>query len=391
MADLTIKENLLSDGPLGTETNTSAAIDQTSKPFLSKRRRWVRLIIVFFFSVIGPAAIGVGGLFLYATGGRFVSTENAHIKADKIAISADISGRVSVVNVREHQLVTKGTLLFKLDPEPFRIALAQSDAHVAAARQNIVALKARYLQTVAERREVEGDVIFFKRRVERQRKLHGKGFVSQSKLDDAEQTLRAAKDRFSAISQSLASVRARLAGNININSDAHPQVRAALSIRDSKALNLRRTEVYAPTDGVITNFGLETGEYIEEGEPIFSLVRTGAFWVTANYKETDLTYVRVGQRATLKVDAYPDVQYNARVTSIAPATGSEFALLPPQNASGNWVKVVQRLPVLLELSNTYGGPPLRAGMSVAVEVDTKHKRKVPSFLSEAISWLSPRY
>ena len=120
-------------------------------------------------------------------------------------------------------------------------------------------------------------------------------------------------------------------------------------------------------------------------------MRTGAFWVTANYKETDLTYVRVGQRATLKVDAYPDVQYNARVTSIAPATGSEFALLPPQNASGNWVKVVQRLPVLLELSNTYGGPPLRAGMSVAVEVDTKHKRKVPSFLSEAISWLSPRY
>jgi membrane fusion protein, multidrug efflux system len=361
----------------------------SSKPFRS-RRRLIRLLVVTFFSILGPAAIGAGALYFYATGGRFASTENAYVKADKIAVSADVSGRVVAVKVAEYQEIRKGALLFRIDPEPFEIAVAQAEARLSAARQTIDALKAEYRQRVSERHEIEGDIAFYRRRVDRQRKLHGKGFASQSKLDDAEQELRAAKNRISSINQNLARVRARLGGDIKIDPDKHPAVREAQSARNAMALDLRRTEVRAPTDGVITNFGLEVGEYINAGAPIFSLVGTGQVWVRANYKETDLTHVQVGQTASLTVDTFPDVVYQARVASIAPATGAEFALLPPQNASGNWVKVVQRLPVRLELIKSYDGPELRAGMSVIVEIDTGHKRKLPGVFSQAMAWMDDR-
>ncbi len=366
-------------------------VDQAPAEFTPRRgRRVFRFLIVVFFSVLGPVAIALSAVYYYATGGRFASTENAYVKADKIAISSDVSGRVVAVKVAENQEIRTGDLLFRIDPEPFDIELSQAEARIATARQTIAALKAEYRQKVAERREIEGEVAFYKRRVERQRKLHGKGFASQSKLDDAEHELRAARDRIPAINQDLARVRARLGGDVGIDAAAHPTVREARSARDAVALQLRRTEVRAPTDGVITNFGLEVGEYIEAGAPIFSLVGTGQVWVRANYKETDLTYVRVGQMATLSVDTYPDVSFQARVASIAPATGAEFALLPPQNASGNWVKVVQRLPVRLELVKSYNGPPLRAGMSVIVEIDTGHKRKLPGVISQAMAWMNER-
>lgn len=362
----------------------------SSAPAHHRRGRLVRFMAVLFFSVLGPAAIGLGALYFYATGGRFVTTENAYVKADKIAVSADVSGRVVAVKVAENQEVRKGALLFRIDTEPFEIALARAAARLAAARQTIDALKAEYREKLAERREIEGDVAFYRRGVERQRQLYGKGFASQSKLDDAEQQLRAARNRISSINQSLARVTARLGGDIDIDPDSHPAVLEAISARDSVALNLRRAEVRAPADGIITNFGLEVGEYIEAGAPVFSLVGTGRVWVRANYKETDLTHVRVGQTATLTVDTYPDVTFQARVASIAPATGAEFALLPPQNASGNWVKVVQRLPVRLELVKTFDGAKLRAGMSVIVEIDTKYKRKLPGVMSQAMAWMNER-
>jgi membrane fusion protein (multidrug efflux system) len=366
----------------------SMPTETTARPRFKGRYR--RLAVLGFFTILGPAAIGIGALYFYATGGRFVSTENAYVKADKIAVSADVSGRVAEVKIAENQEVQKGMLLFRIDPEPFQITVRRAEAGLAAARQTIAALKAEYRQKLAERHVVEGDVAYYRRTVDRQRTLHGKGFASQSKLDEAEQQMRAAKDRISALNQNLASVQARLGGDVNIDPDAHPTVREAMTALAAAELDLRRTEVHAPTDGVITNFGLEVGEYIQAGAPIFSLVGTGQVWVSANYKETDLTHVRVGQTATLKVDTYPDVAFQARVASISPATGAEFALLPPQNASGNWVKVVQRLPVRLELIKSYDGPPLRAGMSVIVEIDTQHKRKLPGLVSQAMAWMDQR-
>ena len=162
--------------------------------------------------------------------------------------------------------------------------------------------------------------------------------------------------------------------------DEHPNVREALATLDQANLNLKRIIVSAPGEGIITNFGLEVGEYIEAGKPIFSLVATGKIWVRANFKETELTHVKVGQSAELRFDTYPDNVIRAVVASISPATGAEFALLPPQNASGNWVKVVQRLPVRLEIRDAEKIPDLRAGMSVIVDIDTGYKRQVPKFL-----------
>ena len=353
-------------------------------------RRLLRLLTVGFLSILGPLAIAAGAFYVYATGGRYASTENAYVKADKIAVSADVSGRVTGVGVAENEAVEKGQLLFRIDPEPFQIRLAEAEARIAAARQEIAALKAEYRQKLAERREVEGEVAFLRRGVERQRKLHEKGFASESKLDDAEHELKAAKDRLPAIDQDLARVRARLGGDVGIEIDTHPTVREAMLARDAASLQLRKTQVHAPGAGIVTNFGLEVGEYIQAGAPVFSLVGADKVWVRANYKETDLTHVRVGQMASLTVDTYPDVSFQARVASIAPATGSEFALLPPQNASGNWVKVVQRLPVRLELVSPYKGPKLRAGMSVIVEIDTGHKRKLPGIVSQAMAWVNER-
>ncbi len=353
-------------------------------------RRIRRVVTVTLFSLVGPVAIGAGALYVYATGGRLVSTENAYVKADKIAISADISGRVVSVNVSENQIVREGDVLFRLDEEPFRIAVQRTEAMLAASRQTIAALKAEYRQKIAVHKLAKGDIAYYQRGVDRQRELHGKGFASQSKLDDAEQNLRAARDRLGAIAQDIARVRARLGGRVDIKANDHPTVRQAQAARDTAALALKRTAVSAPGRGIITNFGLEAGEYIEEGKPIFSLVGTGNVWVRANYKETELTHVRVGQPAELRVDTYPDRVIEAVVASISPATGAEFALLPPQNASGNWVKVVQRLPVRLEITDTGAIPNLRAGMSVIVEIDTGHKRQLPSFVGSAFAWVNER-
>ena len=356
----------------------------------SVKRRLRRVVTVTLFSLVGPVAIAAGALYVYATGGRYVSTENAYVKADKITISADISGRVVRVNAAANQTVRAGDVLFRLDEEPFRIAKHRAKAKLEAARQIIAALKAEYRQKIAEHKLAKGDIGYYQRGVDRQRKLHGKGFASQSKLDDAEQNLRSAQDRLATIVQDIARVRARIGGRVDITANDHPTVQEAVSVLDEANLNLKRTAVVAPSRGIITNFGLEVGEYIEAGKPIFSLVGTDNVWVSANYKETELTNVRVGQPAELRVDTYPDRVFEAVVASISPATGAEFALLPPQNASGNWVKVVQRLPVRLEIVDTREIPRFRAGMSVVVDIDTGHKRQLPSFLSDAFTWMNDR-
>jgi membrane fusion protein (multidrug efflux system) len=374
-------------GERSSEAPESTSAAKTSPAF---GRRVRKFLAVTLFSLVGPGAIGLGALYFYGTGGRIVSTENAYVKADKIAVSADVSGRVVYVGVNENQKVAKGTVLFRIDSEPFSIAADRASAQLNAARQTIAALKAEYRQKIAEHKLAKGDIAYYQRSVDRQRKLHGKGFASQSKLDDAEQNVRAARDRVAAIAQDIGRVRARLGGRIDIDPNNHPTVREAMAARDEAALDLKRTTVYAPSDGIVTNFGLEVGEYIEEGKPVFSLVGAKVVWVRANYKETELTHVRVGQPATLRADTYPDRVIEAVVSSIAPATGAEFALLPPQNASGNWVKVVQRLPVRLEITDTDKIPNLRAGMSVIVEIDTGRQRDLPPIFGAAFAWMNER-
>ena len=347
--------------------------------FGTERRK--RLAGIAALSVLGPIVAIIAGLYLYLGGGRYVSTDNAYVKSDKIAVSADISGRVARVFVQANQTVTPGQLLFRIDPEPFQITVERTAAEVLAARQEGEALKSLYRQKLASLEQAKVDLAYYERRFDRQDKLKRKAIASQSTLDTAEQNLNNARAQIRVLEQDLAQVLAKLGGRIDEPIDRLPGVLTAVAAHKQAELDLKRTEVRSSVDGIVTNFDLQIGEYVEAGKVVFSIVGTRELWVQANFRETDLTHMRVGQQATIRVDAYPQDKRTAIVASIDPATGAEFALLPPQNATGNWVKVVQRLPVRLKLKDAHGGPPLRAGMSVVVEVDTKHKRTLGGLIS----------
>ncbi len=214
--------------------------------------------------------------------------------------------------------------------------------------------------------------------------------ATQAEFDEAQRDRRVAQQQYEAIKQDIARVKASLGGDAEIPADRHPKVLEALADRDRAALDLDRTNVLAPQAGIVSNIALQAGEHVEAGEPVFSIVIPDPLWIQANLKETDLTHVRENQEAMVEVDAYPNHAWRARVVGISPATGAEFALLPPQNASGNWVKVVQRVPVRLEILRRPEDPPLRAGMSVRVEIDTRRKRDLPPLVRSALAWATGR-
>jgi membrane fusion protein (multidrug efflux system) len=351
---------------------------------LGRRLAW--LLFRGVMMIAGPAAILVAGGYYYVVTGRYVSTDNAYVKADKVVISTDVSERVIEVAVRENDAVAEGQILFRLDPEPFRISFSRAEAQLKNALQEIEVLQATRRQKQAELKIAESDVDYHQRTFARQDELGQRGIISQAKLDEARRDMRAALQRVLAIRQEIERVTASLGGEPELPKEKHPSVLAAKSAVDQAALELRRTTVKAPAAGVVTNVTLQAGEHVRAGTPVFSLVRAGRVWIDANLKETDLTHVRPGQQAEVRIDTYPERTWRATVVSISPATGSEFALLPPQNASGNWVKVVQRLPVRLSLVAAPSDPPLRAGMSAHVSIDTQKERELPSFVAEALAW-----
>lgn len=361
-------------------SNEQLAPQIETRPRVSPIKRLVRVVLLSLAPIV---AILVGG-YLYATGGRIVSTENAYVKADKVAISTDIDGRVIEVTATDNQVVKAGDLLFRLDPEPYRIALDQAEAKLRTVAAEIEATRALHRQKVQALNRTEIDIGYMRREFERQRQLIQKGHASKAKYDEAEHNLELARQASNAMREQISEVVANLGGDPDIPVEQHPDYLAARSVRDEAALALKRTEVYAPIDGVVTRMTIQPGEWFEEGEPIFSIVDTGRHWIEANLKETELTYVHEGLKARVKVDAYPGLVWEATVDSISPATGAEFSLLPPQNATGNWVKVVQRIPVHLALGVRDNLPPLRAGMSVQVEIDTERDREVPGLVSSAL-------
>ena len=353
-----------------------------------------RYAIIGLVALIGPLAAVIAGVYIYLAGGRYISTDNAYVKSAKIAISADITGRVTKVAVHENETVKPGALLFRVDPAPFRIAHARAEAQLLAARQGVEALRAIYKQKSASLKRARSEVKFHRQQYGRQKTLSRKKLVSGLNLDVAVRNLRNAEDLVKVAVQGLAEASAKLGGNPDVSVDSHPDVLEARAVREQAALDLKNTAVYASMRGVVTNFDLQPGEYVKAGTPIFSLVAADNAWVHANYKETELTHVRVGQRATISIDTYPDRKIEATVAGISPATGAEFALLPPQNATGNWVKVVQRLTVRLKLVEPESAaaqpsdPKLRAGMSAVVTIDTGHKRQLTGMFAVVADWAS---
>lgn len=348
------------------------------------RRGSVRFILLVVLPVV--AVLAAGHYWVKAT--RYVTTENAYVKAHHLAISADIDGRTVRVHVKENDRVKKGDLLFELDPERHRIELTKTDAELAGIRNTLDALRAEYRTAQAELADARQEIGYFQRVFDRQKKLSARGVSSRAVYDAAERSLTQARQAARTTNQKIQQALARLGGRVDIPAEQHPMYMEARARREQAALNLRRTRVYAPDDGIVGKVSLQPGEYVEEGKAVIPIIQSRDTWVEANLKETQLAHVRPGQTATLVIDAYPDHRFTAKILSISPTTGAELSVLPPQNASGNWVKVVQRVPVRLALDRIHDGLPLRAGMTVGVSIDTGRDRSLFRMIGSALAGIA---
>jgi membrane fusion protein (multidrug efflux system) len=317
--------------------------------------------------------IGIG--IVYLTGGRYAGTDNAYVHTHKVSVSADISGRVVKVDVHENEAVKKGDVLFQIDPEPLQIAVDRARANLEDARNNILGLKAAYHQRQEDLKAAQANVDFAQRELQRREKLVAGKIISQSDYDEARNRYDVAVNEAASIRQDIARIISQLGGNPDIDPESHPSYRMAQAALAQAELDMRRGTVIAPADGVVAQVDqLRAGDYINAGAPVFSIISQRDAWIEANLKETDLTYVKPGQKAEVTIDTYPGRTFTAVVDSIGMATGAEFSVLPPQNASGNWVKVVQRIPVRLHVTDLPADTTLRAGMSAVVDIDTGHRR-----------------
>ncbi len=323
-----------------------------------------------------PLMIGVpllaiaGGIYYYLTSGRYQSTDDAYVRAAQVAISSNVSGRVSEVDVRDNQRVTRGEVLFRLDERPFRIAVEDARARLASARLAVESLEATYRQRLADLKAAQSSLTYSQREYDRQKRLLASGIASQAQADRALLALNTARQSVAAAQQQITSVLASLGGNPNLPVDKHPSVEQAQAELDRALLNLSYTTIPAPIDGIVTRVDqLQVGDYVTAATPAFMLVATHEVWVEANFKENQLAHMHPGESARIHIDAYPAHDYDAVVASLSPGTGAVFSLLPPENATGNWVKVVQRLPVRLRFVGDV--PPLQDGLSATVTVDTR--------------------
>jgi membrane fusion protein (multidrug efflux system) len=325
-----------------------------------------------------PVLATVAALIFYLAGGRYAETDDAYVQAARVDVSTNIAGRIVEVDVHDNQSVRAGQVLFRLDPRRFQIAVADAEAQLAVARRKIPALAADYRQHQADAESARSTLAYRQREFERQKELAVEGISSHAQLDQAANDLASARQQLAAAGEQSASALAGLGGTLGQPVDAQPGVQQAQAALNRAKLELSYTVVTAPIDGVVAKVeNLQVGDYVEAASPLFALVSQRRIWIEANFKETDVTHMRPGQRATYKIDAFPGKTFNATVQSASPGTGSSFALLPPENASGNWVKVVQRLPVRLSVESRDAAVPLAAGMSVRVKVDTQHHRTLP--------------
>jgi membrane fusion protein (multidrug efflux system) len=366
------------DTPQRQPERPAAITTPPEKASQSPRRRWVRWAL---FALL-PLAL-IAGAYWYVSGGQVMSTDDAYVEADKVGISTDVSGIVKEIDVSNNQEVAAGQALFRMDDLPFRLALERAEAQVGNVRNDLSALKANYGDMEAQIKQAQYDVEYYDREFHRQQDLASKNVASQQTFDLARHNLQNAQQKLASLTQQLAAIAANLNGDPSIPVEQHPRYRDAVAQRDEAARQLDHTVVKAPFAGIVTNVpAIAPGKYLQASMTAFYLVATDHLWVDATPKETELTYVRTGQSVTVTVDTYPDAEWHGTIESISPAAAQEFSLLPAQNTSGNWVKVVQRIPMRVRVDTSDKNlPPLRAGMSVEVDVDTGHTRGLPHFLT----------
>ena len=345
---------------------TAAPAATPAAPPAKPKNKGRRYLLMFGLPVI----LAVGGGYFYLTGGRYIDTDNAYVQQSKVSISPDIAGRVVSVSVHENQAVKAGDTLFKLDPEPFQIALDQANAALASARVNVEQLRVAYGTAQAKLASAQATLEIRQRELDRQSSLAGKGVSTAATVDDTTLAFQTAQSAVTLAQQEVANATAALGGDPEIKTEDHPAVRTALAAKENAERNLAKTTVVAPASGIVSQVAsLNVGQFVGAGTTIASLVETGDTWVQANFKETQLADLIAGQPAEITVDAYPGLKLKGHVDSIGAATGAEFALIPAQNATGNWIKVVQRIPVKIRVDED-SADVLRTGMSAVVAVDT---------------------
>jgi membrane fusion protein (multidrug efflux system) len=354
------------------KTSPDVTKDSTAMGRLAQvGRKRLRMILLVGL----PALAVVIGLDLYLSGGRYISTDNAYVGAQKVLITPDISGKITHVAIREGQHVNPGDELFTLDREPYALALRQAKARLDTARSDFDKLKSnlKSLGTLADL--AEKNVELKQRDVERKSKLVSSQAGSQADLDTAQAAVVSAKLQAEYAIQQRDTTLAQLLGTPDLPLEKFPEYAQAEAALDNAQRDFDHTIVRAPMSGTATQVDhIELGRFLAAGTPVLSVIDDQAPWVDANPKETDITYLRIGQKATLEVDSFPDRTFTGTVVAVSPGTGAQFSILPPQNATGNWVKVVQRVPVRIAFDKSQDTQLLRSGMSVNVEIDTGHSR-----------------
>lgn len=341
----------------------------------SQRQRVRRALFL-----VVPVLVAIVGAYLWFFGGRYVSTDNAYVKANMVDVGAEVSGKIMSVNVRENQRVRAGELLLRIDPRPYEVALHDAQARLQQSRMQVGSLKAAYAQKQAGLAAARDDLHFAETQLRRVRNLHQRDAVSKSALDQAQHDLDVARNTVNKLQSEGDEILVQLGGKLDQPLPRHPAVMAAQAALEQAQLNLQRCSVQAPIDGVASKVP-EIGQYATPGLPMISVVADQDTWIEANFKEDQLAGIRPGAEVEVEIDAYPGERWTATVQSIGQATGAEFSLLPPQNATGNWVKVVQRLPVRLAIEHHEHESELRSGLSAEVRVDTGIPDRVKAIYS----------
>jgi membrane fusion protein (multidrug efflux system) len=373
-----------------TETAAETIAETIARPGRHPVRGFLRFIVRLILLIGIPVAAGLIALHFYAATGRYITTENAYVKARKVAISSEVSGRVVGVGVVENQRVKAGDLLVELDAAPFLQAKA-----TALAERDVVLQEIGTRQAALRRARVDVDaanemIRYAEVEYARQAKLSRTGSGRAALLDAALHEVESARQELRKAEEDVRELISTLGGKANLRAADHALVRQVQVKIDWADTQLGKTRVYAPANGVVARVSLEPGEYVTAGNPLFMVVESDDLWIEVNLKETQLTHLKPGMAATIILDAYPDYEWRAQVASISPATGAEFSLLPPQNASGNWVKVVQRLPIRLNIEAGPGAPTIRAGMTATVSIDSLRDRDLPPLALKIINMTGGR-